>query len=314
MSYFIRDMGAGASISSVLKPADAELWSRVVQLGQHERMRDIYIHLNRSGKFKETCYETVKKEVITEWAKGYPETVAKVLERWGYAKVTKMEIHRSIPRKTLMKLRADTVDIKKRVEGSGLPRDKFFTTSLWLQLNGRLWILVEKKNSIFMETMPRRLSCEQSIPVSFDPKIHSLMTLKSFMANARSHSSSPILFFGYHQESNDSERFVINALEANRISGPELDTFLRQSTVKVLRTLLYSNPSVLVGRREDDTKYTPLPHRVAEDTIEYVLDKVTSIIFDQVLIQTQTKQTLLIVSVLLCFHMVSSPTLRASIY
>ena len=43
-----------------------------------------------------------------------------------------------------------------------MKRDQLFTTSLWFQLDERLWVSVEKKDVVHMKTMPSKYLHERN--------------------------------------------------------------------------------------------------------------------------------------------------------
>ena len=151
-------MGGGVSVQQVIQDGDKGLWRRVVSVEEHEKYQSKYLAYT-SKKTKREAYKATKAELMDNWSRGYSDSAAKVLERWGACIVKKLLLVRTFQCSsysgdsnsdcTEFSEKLMTADNCERLARSR-KRDQLFTTALWFQLDERFWVSVEKKEVIHM--------------------------------------------------------------------------------------------------------------------------------------------------------------------
>ena len=177
-------MGGGVSVQHVIQDQDKDLWRRVISVDEHDKYQNTYL-TNRNNKTKLESYKATKAELLNNWNNDYSEAALKVIERWGKCIVNKILLVRTFQTSSCYdssngssssssssrysssrssssnknynqfyekSMTADNCDRLAR----SMKRDQLFTTSLWFQLDERLWVSVEKKDVVHMKTMPSK--------------------------------------------------------------------------------------------------------------------------------------------------------------
>ena len=160
-------MGGGASVplQYVIPEKDRDLWRRVISVEEHEKYQSTFL-AHRSNKLtSRESYRATKAELLSNWCSDYSDTASNILERWGSCIVEKLLLVRTLQTNiqvsagsssgTAFSEKSMTANKCDRLARSK-KRDQLFTTELWFQLGDRLWISVEKKDVIFMKTMPSK--------------------------------------------------------------------------------------------------------------------------------------------------------------
>lgn len=172
---------------------------------------------------------TVKKVIYGR--KDFPPSAKKVIEANKDAKITGVSLHRRV----LPKIYHSILNILSKGETEKLikesDKDKLFHTSVWLKLDNKNTILLEKNEVLGAKLNPKEAKDEETLDITAPESL----TLRELIDNTKKTMGNK--FATYSAKDNNCSDFIIELLKSNNLLSTPAHDFLFQNSKKILESV-----------------------------------------------------------------------------
>jgi hypothetical protein len=172
---------------------------------------------------------TVKKVIYGR--KDFPPSAKKVIEANKDAKITGVSLHRRV----LPKIYHSILNILSKGETEKLikesDKDKLFHTSVWLKLDNKNTILLEKNEVLGAKLNPKEAKDEETLDINAPENL----TLRELIDNTKKNMGNK--FATYSAKDNNCSDFIIELLKSNNLLSTPAHDFLFQNSKKILESV-----------------------------------------------------------------------------
>jgi len=172
---------------------------------------------------------TVKKVIYGR--KDFPPSAKKVIEANKDAKITGVSLHRRV----LPKIYHSILNILSKGETEKLikesDKDKLFHTSVWVKLDNKNTILLEKNEVLGAKLNPKEAKDEETLDITAPESL----TLRELIDNTKKSMGNK--FATYSAKDNNCSDFIIELLKSNNLLSTPAHDFLFQNSKKILESV-----------------------------------------------------------------------------